>query len=297
MRSLTVTSALANPSKEKSSEGLSPSTPPASADSSVSVAKPTLGEIWRQPLPFLEEVPLTAFLCRLANIMARSVVLEIRGLENIGPDKDPFVFVANHSQRLEAIFLPSILTFHRHGRIIRFMADWPMKLMPFVAMLYRRGQVITVTSKSARPRWLNIFRPLFEEPVPAFDRAIEILRHGTSVGIFPEATMNRHPTRLLRGQTGAARLALTTGVPVVPAGIRFPEHDTSRPISDRARMVIEIGSPIRHTEAISAEPTAREARDFHYQIMGVIAELSGKQWDPRAKRRRMHVTQRPTVRS
>src|SRR4029077_17215084 len=52
----------------------------------------------------------------------------------------------------------------------------------------------------------------------ALDAAIPALRSGDLVGVYPEGT--RSPDgRLYRGRTGAARLALLAGVPVIPVGV------------------------------------------------------------------------------
>ncbi|MHB8470054.1 MAG: lysophospholipid acyltransferase family protein, partial [Gaiellaceae bacterium] len=48
----------------------------------------------------------------------------------------------------------------------------------------------------------------------AFSDAAEMLRRGAVLGIFPQGTSKQHAMR--PWHRGAARLALTTGVPVVP---------------------------------------------------------------------------------
>ena len=248
-------------------------------------SRPTRDEIRQAPM---DEAPaLSRLVVRTVARLGQSKLLGIRGLEHVATANDPFVFACNHNQRLETVLMPSILALSRNGRMVRFLADWPMKLMPPVALMYHVNRVITVTRKSARPKILNIFRPLFHEETTAFDRALGVLADGEAVGAFPEGTMNRHPTQLLRGQTGAARLALTAGVPVVPAGIRFPNTPTDRFISDTDPMIIEIGQPIAPPSA-TGEFTNRNLRDFHVQIMREIERLSGKAWNPKAKRRRMH---------
>ena len=253
------------------------------------LGRPSWQDIWHEPMPHLTS-PLHRGIVRTVAGYGRRQLVGIRGLEHVAVENDPFLFVVNHNQRLETVLLPSLLALRRRGKMVHFLADWPMKLLPPVALMYRCNQVITVTSKSARPRWLNLFRPLFQEKVPAFERALQALAHGASVGIFPEGTMNRHPTRLLRGQTGAARLALASGVPIVPAGIRFPDNQGNR-ISDLSRLEVEIGPPITLPEATEVSEK-RAIVETHQRIMRELSQLSGKSWDPKAKRRRMHVPHR-----
>lgn len=159
-------------------------------------------------------------------------------------------------------------------------------LVPGVATMFRAAQVIPVFHKSARPAVLNRLKPWFRRrhKRSAWEEAGERLKSGASVGVFPEGTMNRHPTRLLRGRSGAAKIALENDVPVVPVGIRFPEHDGRGPISDRERMAIEIGPPI---ETGSFGRLSKGAvRSLHTALMLELARLSGKEWWPNGPRRR-----------
>ncbi|MEM9594409.1 MAG: lysophospholipid acyltransferase family protein [Acidobacteriota bacterium] len=248
--------------------------------------RPTAGDFWRAGLPGLTSW-FDRLLIRFFGSLLSRCLSGVRGFEHIDPGKGPFVLVANHNQRLEAPLLPTVLLFRRAGDPVRFVADWPMKIVPLFGRCFKIGRMITVTQKDARPRWLNVFRPLFHEPVPAFDRALLALQEGDSVGVFVEGTMNRHPTRLLRGRTGAARLAATAGVPVVPVGIRFPEHDGSRLISDRDRLSIDIGAPIEPPSPGGGDPEEEVVEAFHASIMGALERLSGKRWDPDAPTRRI----------
>jgi 1-acyl-sn-glycerol-3-phosphate acyltransferase len=159
---------------------------------------------------------------------------------------------------------------------VHFVADWNFRMIPGVGLLYRRGGAITVVRKPARPRFLNVLRPLYADPVPALERARRHLLAGRSVGIFPEGTVNRDPARLLAGRGGAARLSLETGVAIVPAGIRFP-HRTDNALGS---MEIEFGAPLQPPQIAGAAPLAL-VREWHAAAMTEIARLSGKQWNPR----------------
>ena len=53
----------------------------------------------------------------------------------------------------------------------------------------------------------------------AFDAAVEAVEDGECVGVYPEGTITRDPDGWpMRGKTGAARIALATGCPVIPIG-------------------------------------------------------------------------------
>jgi 1-acyl-sn-glycerol-3-phosphate acyltransferase len=252
----------------------------------TSSTKPTLSEIWRRPLGDLES-PVDRFLCRALSTLAVRYVVEIHGAEHLAPERDPFILAANHNTRLDAVLLPTLLTHLRGGRRIRFLADWPMMLVPGVASLYRRGRVIVVTRKKPRYPILDRFKErIVGDSGNAYAQCLSALRSGASIGVYPEATMNRHPRRLLRGQTGAARLALASGAPVLPVGISFPCQPRNRPIGDSARMVVEIGEPLTPPQAQAGTATLEEIRQLHHRLMREISRLSGKDWSPQARRRR-----------
>jgi 1-acyl-sn-glycerol-3-phosphate acyltransferase len=55
----------------------------------------------------------------------------------------------------------------------------------------------------------------------AFEAARRLLNAGQSIAIFPEGTVSPLAGGLHRPRTGAARLALSTGAPVIPIGIHL----------------------------------------------------------------------------
>src|SRR3954453_14690430 len=80
----------------------------------------------------------------------------------------------------------------------------------------------------------------------SLDVALDVLRRGDAFGIYPEGTRSRDG-RLYRGRTGAAHLALTAGVPGVPAGRRGT--DRIQPIGSSIPRVVKVhvtfGTPIQ----------------------------------------------------
>jgi 1-acyl-sn-glycerol-3-phosphate acyltransferase len=201
----------------------------------------------------------------------------VAGLEHIAPDRDPFILALNHGTRLEALLVPPLLILLRRGRRIHFMADWNFRMIPGIDLLYRRAGVITVARKPARPRFLNILKPLFTDAVSPTEQARRHLAAGRSIAVFPEGTVNRDPARLLRGRPGAARLSLETGVPVVPAGLRFPTVPKGAAIPEGSPMAIEVGPPLMPSAV--GKPAYAAIGAWHGQIMTAIARLSGKSWE------------------
>jgi len=236
---------------------------------------PVWQEILRWPLPhngFGDRL-----LLRAVALFVKRHVRFIDGLENLLDDPRPFILVANHSSRREAVVMPAFLMLHRGGRLVHFFADWTFQLIPGVGWVYRRAGAIVVGRKPARPRFLNVFKPFLTDPVPPLERARLHLAAGRPIGIFPEGTVNRNPAELLPGRNGAARLSLETGVPVVPMGLRYADARGH----GLGAMEINIGPPMRPPQIETRPAPVAAVREWHATLMSAIASLSGKVWKPR----------------
>ena len=234
-------------------------------------------QIWGKPLPGIER-RFDRFLCRFFLACFHSRLLDVRGLEHIHPDNDPFIVVLNHNQRVEALLLPLLMIHQRSGRMIHFLTDWIFYIIPIVGSYYRRSQAIIVMRKEAKVRIFNRLKPLLAQPGSAMERAMKVLADGRSVGIFPEGTINRDPKRLLRGSPSAARLSLESGARVVPVGLRFPRHRGDGPIGDLEPLEVIIGPPLTPPVIDGPRARAAEVRGWHERLMGELSRLSGKRW-------------------
>lgn len=214
----------------------------------------------------------------------RRRIVAVEGSERLATAPDPFILIANHSQRPEAVLMPVLAVVLRGGKRVRFLSDWMFQLMPVVGIVLRRSRVITLTHKPARPRILNLLRPLWHDPVPALVRARKALEAGDTIGVFPEGTVNRDPHKLLRGNPGAAKLSLETARPVVIVGIRFPSHAGDGPITDNLPFSLHVGEPLRPPPCSRpGHPTPSEIREWHATMMRELARLSGKTWTASTK--------------
>jgi 1-acyl-sn-glycerol-3-phosphate acyltransferase len=130
------------------------------------------------------------------------------GVENV-PREGGFVLAPNHLSNFDpwAVGLPIF-----PWRFLRFMAKselWWFPLGPFIkaggAFKVRRG----------------------ERDTAAIETAIELAREGHAVVIFPEGTRRRKgmvKKYEARAHTGAARVALGAGVPLIPAAIKGTDN-------------------------------------------------------------------------
>lgn len=105
----------------------------------------------------------------------------------------------------------------------------------------------------------------------SMDVVLEALRAGKVVGIFPEGT--RSPDgRLYRGRTGVARLALATGVPVIPVGLQHTRLPT------RHRAVVRYGEPLDFRAYAGAGNDRAVLRHVTDEVMAAIQDLSGQRY-------------------
>jgi 1-acyl-sn-glycerol-3-phosphate acyltransferase len=255
---------------------------PAATACSHFQAPPTADERARGRLP--HQSAIDGLIVRTLVLLARQRVSAIHGLEYVDPARDPFILALNHSTHVEALLVPALLILHRGGRLIHFLADWNYRLIPGIRLIYQRAQTITVTRKPARPRVLNIFKPLYLHPETTLVRTLSHLERGHAVGIFPEGGVNRDPRQLLPGRPGAALLSLRSGVPVLPVGIRFPQAHHRR-ISDLASMEVYIGAPL-YPPGLKGRVLSADLSAFHATIMREISRLCGKAWTPHAAEQR-----------
>ncbi|PTR32323.1 1-acyl-sn-glycerol-3-phosphate acyltransferase [Rhodococcus sp. OK519] len=107
---------------------------------------------------------------------------------------------------------------------------------------------------------------------PALEAAVGIVRRGGAWGIHPEGT--RSPDgRLHRGRTGAIRVAMETGAPLVPVAITGTARSISSP-RWRRRVVVQILPPMDLTPyRRMGPPGVRAATD---SLMHTIGHQTGQ---------------------
>jgi 1-acyl-sn-glycerol-3-phosphate acyltransferase len=131
-----------------------------------------------------------------------------RGAENI-PAEGGFVLAANHWSNFDP--WPLAMTFFPR-RFFRFMAKSELFWVP-LGPIIRAGGAFEVKRG--------------EQDEEAIATAVSLVREGHAVVMFPEGTRRRKGIRKkheARWRTGAARIALEAGVPLVPAGIAGTER-------------------------------------------------------------------------
>lgn len=108
------------------------------------------------------------------------------------------------------------------------VANHPSAIDGFIIHAVIPGEISTLITKNAFnvPLFGPLIRRTGQIPVAglgekAIEEAIQVLQRGGTVAIFPEGTYSPREGGFQRPRTGAARLALLTGAPVVPMGIHI----------------------------------------------------------------------------
>jgi cytidylate kinase len=110
-----------------------------------------------------------------------------------------------------------------------------------------------------------------------FDRvamsiALELLKSGRSILIFPEGTRVRG-SQLGKPGSGVGYLALQSGIPVVPLYVKGSNR-LAHCLLRRERLIVAHGRPIRLTSRSRlAEPGAKDYREYSEMVMEAIQAL------------------------
>jgi 1-acyl-sn-glycerol-3-phosphate acyltransferase len=112
------------------------------------------------------------------------------------------------------------------------------------------------------------------EGAASMRHAIDFLRRGEVVGIFPEATISRS-FEIKAIKSGATRIAADAGVPVIPVVLwgtqRLLTKDHPRDLSRGKTIAIHVGEPLYPT---GADPRAESAL-LHERLAALLEETIG----------------------
>jgi 1-acyl-sn-glycerol-3-phosphate acyltransferase len=110
----------------------------------------------------------------------------------------------------------------------------------------------------------------------AIQTGLRILREGKVLGIYPEGT--RSPDgRLFRGKTGVARMALETGVPVIPVAMIYSPKKL--PFGKTiTRVQVRFGEPLEFSRYEGLSGDRFVERSITDEIMYEIMTLSGQEY-------------------
>jgi 1-acyl-sn-glycerol-3-phosphate acyltransferase len=187
------------------------------------------------------------------------------GTENI-PRTGGVIIVPNHVSHFDPLVVAHYI--YGVGRWPRFLGKASLWRVPVLGYLLRKTLQIPVERGSV-------------EAVKSLDALIDALHGGGVVVIYPEGTTTREPDLWpMRGKTGAARLALVTGAPVIPvanwgAETVFDPRTNRLKVHLRTPVTVAAGKPIDLSRWAGANPSRAVLEQMTEAIMLDIRDLIG----------------------
>jgi 1-acyl-sn-glycerol-3-phosphate acyltransferase len=190
----------------------------------------------------------------------------VEGAEHV-PLEGPAILASNHLSYADWLFMPLTLP-----RRVTFVA----KAEYFTGSGIKGWLQKSFFSGSGQ---VPIDRSSGNAAEGALLSAKRILGGGELFGIYPEGTRS-HDGKLYRGKTGVARLALETGVPVVPVAVVGTDvvAPPGKKFGSFTRPVVRFGKPLDFSRYEGLENDRYILRSITDEIMYEIMQLSGQEY-------------------
>ena len=181
------------------------------------------------------------------------------------------IVAINHISHIDPLLSAHFV--YDHGRLPRYLAKSGLfKNKALAGFLTSAGQIpVERLSRNA---------------VGAFDAAVQAVRDGECVVVYPEGTLTRDPGHWpMQGKSGAARIALETGCPVIPVGQwgaqgLLPPYSAKLRLVPRQRIQMKAGDPVDLSDLLTQPRNAATIDAATARIMAAIvalvAELRGE---------------------
>lgn len=187
----------------------------------------------------------------------------VRGLRNV-PASGGVLVASNHLSFADPATVTAFCL--AAGRVPRYLAKASLWDAPVLGAVMRSGRHIPVYRGAATA-------------AEAYRDAVAAVRAGECVAIFPEATFSSDPGGWpMRGKTGVARIALETGVPVVPVANWGTHHllpPTARFPHGIPRKTVDLvaGPPVDLSDLSGRELSKAVLEEATARIMAAVTDL------------------------
>jgi len=188
------------------------------------------------------------------------------GTENV-PLEGPVILASNHLSYADWLFMPLVIP-----RRVTFVAKAEYFETPG---LKGRLQRLFFSGSGQVP----IDRSGATAAAGALKTQLRLLRAGEVCGIYPEGTRS-HDGRLYRGRTGVARLALESGVPVIPVAVVGTDRlaPPGKKFGTFTRPFVRFGKPLDFSRYEGMSEDRYILRSITDEIMYEIMQLSGQEY-------------------
>lgn len=150
------------------------------------------------------------------------------GEENV-PKDTPVLYVGNHRS-----YFDIVITYPRVPRPTGYIAKKEMEKVPLLNVWMRNLHCLFLDRKDVKAGMKTILE------------AIDLVKNGKSICIFPEGTRNKEPDTLLPFHEGSFKIAAKAGCPIIPMTINNSSavFEDQFPKIRKAHVVVEYGKPI-----------------------------------------------------
>jgi 1-acyl-sn-glycerol-3-phosphate acyltransferase len=220
----------------------------------------------------------------LAVPIVKPVLLATTTHEWIGAEKIPAtggcILALNHVSHVDPLTAAHITW--DYGRISRYLAKASLFKNPqFGRFMRAAGQIPVDRSAGAG----------------AFEEAVKAVNDGELIVVYVEGSITKDPEGWpMIGKSGAARIALETGAPVIPVGQwgaqnLLPAYSKRPNLKGRTKVTMKIGDPVPLDDLRAQEhdlAAVKEATDrIMAAIVGLVEDIRGEKapaerFDPRA---------------
>lgn len=182
------------------------------------------------------------------------VTTTVIGEENV-PD-EPVLFIGNHRS-----YFDILLTYSRCRRLTGYVAKKEMEKIPLLSTWMKNLYCLFLDRDNMR------------EGLKTILQAIDYVKNGISICIFPEGTRNRTDAPLLEFHAGSLKIAEKAQCPIVPMTIANAEQifEAHSPCIRKTKVIIEYGEPI---ETKNLDRTQQKA--LTSQVVARISETYEK---------------------
>lgn len=185
------------------------------------------------------------------------------GGENI-PESGGFILALNHVSHVDPLMAAHLV--YDHGRLPRYLAKSGLFRTRIGAFFFTAAGQIPVER-------------LTRNAAGAYDAAVVAVRRGECVVVYPEGTITRDPGGWpMTGKSGAARIALATGCPVIPVG-QWGAQQLLAPYAKkpdlfpRKRIQMLVGPPVDLADLLGQPRTTAVVQQATDRIMAAITAL------------------------
>jgi 1-acyl-sn-glycerol-3-phosphate acyltransferase len=171
------------------------------------------------------------------------------------------ILVMNHISHVDPLTAAHIV--YDHGRLPRYLAKSGLFRNKALAFFLGAAGQIPVERLS-------------RNAIGAYAAAVKAVQDGECVVVYPEGTITRDPGMWpMTGKSGAARIALATGCPVIPVG-QWGAQQLLAPYArkpdlfPRKTITMKVGDPVDLSDLLELPPSSAVTQQATDRIMAAI---------------------------